>query len=264
MQNKAWKTPNNKPFLLSLLFLTAVACGPKKYVAEEGLTASNAKAAIALYEKQSPNFKTLSGKIRASYQDKDIAQSVNITYRIEKDKTIWMSAKALGLVTVAKVKITPNRVQFYEKINNQYFDGDFTLISQLLGVEIDFESLQNLLFGRSIYPLKATASQASLLDEKLLFTRAINGFLEYQAIIDTRDFTLHEQGVKHNNQEDFLRIQYPQFQRLKKAAFPKEITILAQQNNELVNLNLEYRDIKVDEKVSFPFEIPSNYQEIVF
>lgn len=242
----------------------ASSCGPKKFVAADGLTAKNARAAIAIHETQLPNFKTLNGKIRASYQDKDNSQSVSVTYRIEKDKVIWMSAKALGLVTVAKIKITPNRVQFYEKINGQYFDGDFSLISQLLGVDVDFEGLQNILFAQSVYPLKATKDNAKAENFYFVFTHQINALLQQEAKISTKDFTLQQQMVKHSNQIDFVSINYPKFQQLKESPFPKEINILAKRKNETVNLSIEYRDIRVDEELSFPFEIPSNYEEIVF
>lgn len=240
------------------------SCGPKKFVAEDGLTAKNAKAAISIHQSLWPDFKTLNGKIRASYQDKDNSQSVSVNYRIEKDKVIWMSAKALGLVTVAKIKITPNRVQFYEKINGQYFDGDFTLISQLLGVDIDFKGLQNLLFAQSVYPLKAEKNNAKAENYAFVYTHQINPTLQQEAKISTKDFTLQQQMVKHSNQTDFVSVNYLTFTLLNKSPFPKEINILAKKDNETVNLNIQYKDIRVDEELSFPFEIPTHYEEIVF
>jgi hypothetical protein len=252
--------------VLSLLFLLFVfsSCGPRKFVIEDGLTANNAKAAIAIHEKQLPKFKTINGKIKAAYKDDENQQSVSINYRIEKDKVIWMSAKAVGLFTVAKLMITPNRVQFYEKITGQYFDGDFQLISSVLGVEIDFEGLQNMLFAQSVYPLKPGKDTAKAEDMAFVFTHQINSFLEQEAKINTKNFTLQQQLVRHKNQIDFLSVNYPVFQKLNKSPFPKEIDILAKKNTNTVQLHIEYRDIRVDEKLSFPFEIPSNYDEIVF
>lgn len=264
MQNKRWIKWNKSGLGLLFLVLILSACGPKKFIAEDGLTAKNAKAAIAIHEKQQPQFKTLNGKIRAAYRDEDMSQSVSITYRIEKDKTIWMSAKAMGLVTVAKLMITPNRVQFYEKIQGQYFDGDFKLISNLLGVAIDFEGVQNMLLGQSVYPLKADKNNAKAENLFFVFTHQINSFLEQEAKINTTNFTLHEQLVRHSNQTDFLSVNYPKFQDLNASPFPKEIDVLAKRKNKTMQLNIEYRDIQVDEDLSFPFEIPSNYDEIVF
>ena len=55
---------------------------------------------------------------------------------MEKDKTIWINA-TLGL---ARAIITPDKVRFYNRINNQYFEGDYTLISNLLGIELNLKS----------------------------------------------------------------------------------------------------------------------------
>lgn len=264
MQSKSWKKWNKSYLGLLLLVLIFSSCGPKKFIPEDGLTAKNAKAAVAIHEDQLPKFKTLNGKIKASYQDDDNRQSVSITYRIEKDKTIWMSAKAVGIITVAKLMITPDRVQFYEKINGQYFDGDFKLISRILGVDVDFEGLQNMLFAQSVYPLKANKNNAISEANFFVFTHQINSYLQQEAKINTTDFTLRQQLVKHTNQTDFLSVDYPKFQDLNNSPFPKEINILAKQKDKTMKLNIEYRDIRVDEEVSFPFEIPSNYDEITF
>lgn len=264
MRNKNWKKGNKSGLCLLFLGLVLSSCGPKKFIAEDGLTAKNAKAAIAIHENQLPEFKTINGKIKAAYQDEDNRHSLSIDYRMEKDKTIWMSAKALGFFTVAKLKITPDRVQFYEKINGQYFDGDFKLISNLLGVEIDFKGLQNMLFAQSVYPLKANKNNAQAEKMFFVFTHQINAFLQQEAKINTTDFTLRQQLVKHTNQTDFLSVNYPKFQLLNKSPFPKEINILAKRKNKSMQLNIEYRDIRVDEELSFPFEIPSNYDEIAF
>ena len=255
----------NKPFiLLFIITILFASCGPKKFVAEKGLTAKNAKAVVQIHNSLSPKFETINGKLKASFDDGNISQSLSITYRIEKDKTIWMSAKAVGFFTVAKLKITPNRVQFYEKIQGQYFDGDFQLISDLLGVEIDFEGLQNLLFAQSVYPLVASKSNTRADGNSFIFSNKINDFLTQEAKIYTKNFSLQEQLVKHTNQLDFLSIKYAEFQEINKRPFPKEINILAKQNKDIIKLNLEYRNIKVDEELSFPFKIPSNYSEITF
>lgn len=255
----------NKQFiLLFIITILFASCGPKKFVAEKGLTAKNAKAVVQIHNSLSPKFETINGKLKASFDDGSISQSLNITYRIEKDKTIWMSAKAVGFFTVAKLKITPDRVQFYEKIQGQYFDGDFQLISDLLGVEIDFEGLQNLLFAQSVYPLVASKSNTRADGNSFIFSNKINDFLTQEAKIYTKNFSLQEQLVKHTNQLDFLSIKYAEFQEIDKRPFPKEINILAKQNKDIIKLNLEYRNIKVDEELSFPFKIPSNYSEITF
>ena len=53
---------------------------------------------------------------------------------MEKDKVIWLSAP-LG---IARMMITPDQVAFYNKRDNTYFDGDYSLLSDFVGFDLDF------------------------------------------------------------------------------------------------------------------------------
>ena len=68
---------------------------------------------------------------------------------MEQDKTIWINA----FLNMVRVKITPEYVRFYNKLDNTYFDGDYTLISNFLGTELGFDNLQNLLLGEAVFDI---------------------------------------------------------------------------------------------------------------
>ena len=51
---------------------------------------------------------------------------------------------------MAKAMITPTKVSYYEKINNTYFEGDFSMLSNWLGTDLDFNKVQNLFLGKAI------------------------------------------------------------------------------------------------------------------
>ncbi|HUH46970.1 MAG TPA: DUF4292 domain-containing protein, partial [Arenibacter sp.] len=71
-----------------------------------------AKSVIRNHYYSHLNFKTLSGKMKIDYSDGSTTQSVSVSFRMEKDKAIWLSAP-LGIV---KAYITPDRVSFYNKL----------------------------------------------------------------------------------------------------------------------------------------------------
>ena len=75
-----------------------------------------------------PTFKTLSGSLQVSYSDGDKQQSLPLSFRMDKDKAIWLSAP-LG---VAKVMITPEKVAYYNRLDSTSFSGDFSYISKLI------------------------------------------------------------------------------------------------------------------------------------
>src|SRR5690606_11694734 len=84
------------------------------------------------------------------YSDGKGSQGVTVSLRVKKDEVIWLSAP----LSVIKIMITPDRVQFYNKLDNTYFDGDFSYLEELLGTKLDFQMVQNLLLGQAILDLR--------------------------------------------------------------------------------------------------------------
>ena len=73
------------------------------------------KSIVASHDAASPNFTTLAARVQVVYEDEKKQQSITVSLRMEKDKIIWMKASLLG-ITLAKAKITPQRVSYYETI----------------------------------------------------------------------------------------------------------------------------------------------------
>ncbi|MGM0635782.1 MAG: DUF4292 domain-containing protein [Bacteroidota bacterium] len=247
---------------LLLVLLIFASCGPQKDLAEGELKRKTSRTVINSLEDHNPDFETINGRMKAQYDDGEKSQSISITYRIQKDEAIWMSAKFAGLITVAKIYITPKEVQFYEKINGEYFQGDFSLVSQFLGVEMNFEKLQNLLFGQRLFDWPLRNTQATFEEGNYVFTSKITDQFQQEAFIEGQKFTLSKQRFSSLNSSKEVDVNYSDYTKINKKLFPKEIDILAQQENRFVKLNLEYRTIKIDEELSFPFSIPNGYKEM--
>jgi len=244
-------------FFLGVLLMFS-SCKSSKI---DGAAAKEKSARVVLkaLENNQPQFSTANGRIKAGYTTEDEAQSIAITYRIEKDKAIWMSAKVMGLLPVAKVYITPNRFQYYEKINKTYFDGDFSMAEEFLGVEVNFENLQNLLIGKPMYELKR--NQMLYNDEAYVFLQNISSILAYSATIDNRRLQVKSQSLQNSNNES-LKVEYVRFQTIDTQKFPSKLLMTAKKDKEVVLIDLEYRSVVFDEELSFPFSIPTNYERI--
>ncbi|MFY7810770.1 MAG: DUF4292 domain-containing protein [Flavobacterium sp.] len=95
------------------------------------------------------DFNTLFIKSSVKFEDQEQSQRVNVDIKIKKDEIIWVNVKLLG-IPLAKAYITPQNVQFFEKIDNTYFEGDFSVISNLLGTELNFNKIQNMILGSTL------------------------------------------------------------------------------------------------------------------
>ena len=140
-----------KRILASVAIAVAFSCKSGKIISDVKVDKSlTARVIIKNHYKNELDFKTLTGRIKIDYSDGYSTQSIGVSLRMEKDKAIWISAP-LGVV---KALITPERVSFYNKLDNQYFDGDFRYLSRLLGTDVDFKKVQNLLLGQALLDLR--------------------------------------------------------------------------------------------------------------
>lgn len=139
-----------KLIVLFIGFTFIVSCKTKQSVKEAAANESLVAAKIieGHYE-NNKEFSTLNIRANAKYKDEKQSHSVTADIRIKKDEIIWINVKLLGF-PVAKALITPDKVSYYEKINNTYFEGNFNLLSNWLGTELDFNKVQNLLIGNAI------------------------------------------------------------------------------------------------------------------
>ncbi|AOW21189.1 DUF4292 domain-containing protein [Urechidicola croceus] len=246
-----------------LISMFVVSCKSNKVVTEGAvLTSMSSKKIINNHYSNSFEKKTINARIKAKYEDKKNSQTVIIKLRLEKNKAIWMSGTYLG-IPVAKVLITPDRVTYYEKVNKTFFDGDFSLLSEFLGTEVDFQKIQNLLIGETILNLKDQRYDV-FVDEKtyLLEPKKQKELFDILFWLDPLNFKVSKQEVRQPIEQKRLTVDYTEYQKISNITFPKKINISAVDKTKRTLLGLEYRTVEFDKVLSFPFSIPSGYKEI--
>lgn len=257
---KFLKRSTVKPFLLGAMVLFISSCKSTKVVSGGAVDDRlSAKAVIKAHYQNETNFKTLNGKVRIGYSDGEDSQNVSVSLRMEKDKAIWMSAP-LGIV---KAYITPDRVTYYNKLENEYFDGDFTYLSELLGTDVDFAILQNLLTGQAIVDLREEKYTIDIAEEAYRLVPKLQGVL-YKTLfkIEPKNFKMAVQQLSQPLEKRLLEITYENYQSIGKAIFPNEIKMKAISENNENNIELEFRNIEFNGAVNFPYRIPSGYKKI--
>ncbi len=94
-------------------------------------------------------FKTAKIKTKLKFTSGGKKQSFSAQFRIEYNKVIWVDISGLGL-SVARAKLTPTRVQAINRINKVYYDYTFKEIKNLINVDLDFMTLQDIIIGNAI------------------------------------------------------------------------------------------------------------------
>ncbi len=248
-----------------VLLLLVTACKPASNAVTSGELNNkiSAKQVIKLHQDVEANFKTLQSRVRIDYKNKEQEVGYTVGLKLEKDKIIWLNAAVLG-ATVARAKITPEKVQFYKRFPNEYFDGDFSLISNLLGTELDFTKLQNLLLGEAIYNLNDDKYVSSVANNAyLLKPKKQRDLFDLLMLFDPNHFKVTAVQVAQPLEKRLLEVDYKSYQEIDKQQFPKDIKIDATEDKERVTIQMQLKSITLNETLRFPFKIPSGFEEIV-
>jgi len=249
--------------ILIVILLVFTSCkSNKNAVNNSNVNTISTKKIINNHYNSNFNQKTINAKINAKYKDSKTSVTFSIKLRLEKDKTIWMSATKFGF-PVAKVKITPSRVIYYEKLERTYFDGDFSLLSKWLGTELDYEKVQNILLGQAVLNLKK-GKYDSKIDNNLyeLSPRKENDLFGILFFMNPENFKLNKQEIRNQDKQQLHTGSYPNYKNIKGEQFPENINIRAIDHKKLTTINIEYRTVEFNEDLTFPFSIPSGYKEI--
>lgn len=228
----------------------------KKNIDEAQLAELKSKIA-----ENSANFTTAKIQTDVYYSDISTEQNVQASIQIEKGKRILISLKAF-MFTVGKVYITPNRVSYYEILNNTYYDGDFTMISKLLGVSLSYTQVEKLLLGETIVDLDEIHQLKKENNETLVIQRVKDHFVLAQ--FSEEGGLLGEWVSERKADQDYLvSLQYKGLTDFSGIKLPRKM-ILATKTKKKVHIEMDYQKIKWNENLKWNFEIPAHYKEVQF
>ncbi|MCL6274318.1 DUF4292 domain-containing protein [Muricauda sp. 2012CJ35-5] len=250
-----------KYILIPCLALFALsACKSTKSIAVGEVDSRlSAKKIIDNHYANQLDFKTLSGRVKIDYSNGKEEQGVTVSFRMEKDNVIWISAP-LGMV---KAHITPEKVSFYNKLQNEYFDGDFSYLSDLLGTELDFEKVQNLLLGDAVLDLREEKYASTINGANYqLKPKKAGEFFKILFQLEPANFKIESQEIAQPEENRWLIAKYT-YQDISGKIVPNEIQIVALENNENTTIDLSFRSLELNKPLNFPYKIPKGFDEII-
>lgn len=257
---------SRKKQIVSLFFgfviaLLLTSCGTTKKTVSE-IKETSAKALITSHQAAMPQFKTLAGRMQLAYETEEKSQSITVSLRMEKDKTIWVKASILG-ITLAKVLITPDSVSYYETIGKTFFEGDFALLGEWLGTPLNFQQAQSLLLGQSIFELEATKYSSEIFQNKFKIQpkRQPQNFI-HSLFFYPENLKVAFETLAQPEQDRILNIRYGDYQQVEGQFFPNDISIVSTEGQSQTKIEMNYRKIDLNVDIGFPFDIPSGYDRI--
>src|SRR5699024_4403838 len=133
----------------------------------------------------------------------------------------------------------------------------------LLGTEVNFEIVQNILMGDPIYELRNDVYITTPHDTSyVLQPKEQRALFELFFLVNPGFFKLDSQQLYQKAEQRMLQIDYSKYQEVDKQIFPENIRIIAVEKNNEIIIDLDFKAISLNAEVRFPFSFPSGYTEI--
>lgn len=253
-----------KFFIIFILVFSS--CKSSKTAFGTAVVAEKMSAKKVVKNHISTNFnkKTIEAKLNVNYEDGKNNQSVSVKLRIKKDSVIWLNATYAGFL-VARAQITPTSVQYYEKLDKTYFEGDFSMLKNMLGTEVSFHQLQNILLGQTILNLEDQNVTATIDNNAhLVSPEDQNVLFDVLYWINPSHFKVDRQVLRNTIKNQILTINYKEYSLIDGVVFPKEISIVGKQNNSFTKIQIDFKSVDFDKDISTPYKVPSGYKQLFF
>jgi Domain of unknown function (DUF4292) len=257
----------NIKFLFLIIFVSSLAlvsCKSKTAVvdASKNENRKSVNKIIENYYNNKNEFSTLYIKASAKYATERQSQNVTAEIKIKKDEQILVSVRFLG-ITMAKALITPTKVSYYEKLGGAYYEGDFTALSQLLGTDLDYNKVQNMILGRAIDNLKEGNYSESLVDQVYRLEEISDANTKKSYYIDANNYTMNKQEITQTKEEITIQVVYSNKKEFKEMTLPMTTNIDSNQKKGKTEIKLEYSTVNFNEELSFPYSVPNDYKRII-
>jgi hypothetical protein len=203
----------------------------------------------------------LSFQAEADYNDGKQSVTLSMDVSAKRDQYIFLSAKAFGIVNVARVLIQPDSIRIMDMVNRKYISASYQFMRNFSSAPITFEQLQNLAWANAMFDPKTPNTQIDSFGNSILLVMNLGSTLQkatYSKALKSESVVLSEQS---KSQE--MLVKYGDFKLVDGIFYPHEILINIQAEKKMeckFLINNFATSIKKDPQ----FVIPKSYKVQVY
>lgn len=265
--------------LVFLLPICLVSCGGSKNIVNQPIEGNNAEFILSEMNNSELNFETFSAKSAVTITKEEKVTSFKANLRIRTDSAIWISITPIFGIEMARVLITEDSVKVLDRLNKEYFTGDFDYINNKFNLDLEFSMLQSLLVGnmvkfekeenlrfardKNLYYLgnlkKRKAKKVE--DNPQKITRKSEELISIW--IDPFSYKLTEVILTDLSADKFVQGKYSEYQQIEEQLVPRQLNFTIQSENTS-SIHIDYSRIDLNEDINFPFNISSKYERVSY
>ena len=219
------------------------------------------RQSMALLQGTHVDFRTFSAKTKVHYTGSDGRDyEFNAFIHMQKDSMIWVSINVALGIEAFRVLITPDSVKVLDKLKKVARVRSVSYLQEEINLPVDFKAVQDLLIGNPVYfdttnilfykknPTSISLVSVGTLFKNFLTMNAGDNTLAHCKLDDvdptrsrTCDLSYDDYGFRDS-------VWFSSYRRITVAEKSK------------TDIEMEYKQYKFNEPLSFSFSIPRNYK----
>ncbi len=246
-------------WLLPLVFISFSACKTQK----QGTGDLKKKSATALLKKLKSNqidFEWFTTKANVRYQDKYTNQSFSSTIKVRKDSLIWLNVKKLG-IEGGRALITPDSIFIINRLQREYYARDFGYLKRKYNIDVDFNTLQQLIVGNSIYHDLGKPKSAIAPPSYRLTTA--DDDMRNTYLLEPTTFLLQQMLLEDMTHGRTIKMDFGSYknQGSKSIACARNIEMTSEETGA-VKVSMSYSKIELNVPKTTPFSVSPRYRAL--
>lgn len=270
---------NRISLVLISICLLVFSCKNKEKASRKPLEGKKAAYLLNQLDVNEFHFDTFSTKSDFTLIQDGKKTKFKATIRLKKDSVLWMSiTPALG-IELARVLITQDSVKLINRLEKNYFIGDFEYINKKFNVDLRFDDIQAVMLGNSIAFEK---------DEKLKF--AIDNEMYYlgnmakrkankvddkpekverkknevvSLWLDEETFKINKFLLSDLTADRFILGAYNNHEVIEDQLLPRDL-MFDIQSDKPAKINVHFYKVSMNKPLSYSFKISSKYERVYF
>lgn len=231
-------------------------------------------------------------RINASFSGTDSKTNFKLNLKAKRDEVILASISKLN-IPVGKILLTPDSVKYVNYLEKNYFIDDYSYLSDVLNIDLDFETIQSILSNNAFsyrndprqkdFRTFDSSTEDGLYvlqsekDRKLdkfedkgkngKIRRRLNRLGDEALIVqkmffDPRNFALKKLVIFDKSNDRTMEMDFDDFVKVEKTDYPGSMEMIFISSNNTVSIKTRMSGFSTDKISSFNFNIPEKYDQI--
>ncbi len=229
-------------------------------------------------------------KINCQYASNASKANFKVNLKAQKDRVILVSISKLN-IPVGRVLLTPDSVKYVNYIDKNYFLDDYSYLSEVLNIDLDFATIQSILSNNAFsYRNDAKDKDFKTFDsyieegmyvlqsekerkvgkmeenteklERRLKKLDDNALILQKMFFNPANFALSRLQIEDKTNNRLLDLSFDDFEKFKNKDYPGAIDMNFNSPQNTVTLKVRMSGFSAEKIDSFSLNIPEKYEQI--